>query len=66
MLPLASIERIVRKAGVERISREALEEMKKLIEEIATQLAQDSAALAKHAGRKTIRVEDIRLAAGKV
>ncbi len=65
MLPLASIERIVRKAGVERISKEALQEMKKLIEEIALQLAQESAVLAKHAGRKTIRVEDIRLAAEK-
>ncbi len=66
MIPLAVVERIARKAGVERISREALEELKELIEEIAEDLAMEAAELAKHAGRKTIKPEDIKLAAGKV
>lgn len=65
MIPLASIERVARKAGIERISKEALEELKKLVEEIAEQLAYEAAELAKHAGRKTIRPEDIKLAADK-
>ncbi len=66
MIPLAVVERIARKAGVERISREALEELKELIEEIAEDLAMEAAELAKHAGRKTIKPEDVKLAAGKV
>jgi histone H3/H4 len=66
MLPLAAIERVARKAGVERISREALEELKRLVEEIAEELANEAAELARHAGRKTIRPEDIKLAAGKI
>lgn len=66
MLPLAAIERVARKAGIERISKEALEELKKLVEEIAQELAFEAAELAKHAGRKTIRPEDIKLAAGKM
>ncbi len=66
MLPLAAIERVARKAGVERISREALEELRNIVEEIAQELASEAAELAKHAKRKTIRAEDIKLAAGKV
>ncbi len=66
MLPLAAIERVARKAGIERISKEALEELKKLVEEIAEELAIEAAELAKHAGRKTIRPDDIKLAAGKL
>ncbi len=66
MIPLAVVERIARKAGVERISREALEELKELIEEIAEDLAMEASELAKHAGRKTIKPEDVKLAAGKV
>ena len=65
MLPLAAIERIARKAGIERISKEALEELKMLVEELAEELAIEAAELARHAKRKTIRPEDIKLAAGK-
>jgi len=66
MIPLAAVERIARKAGVQRISKEALEEMRKLAEELAEELARESALLAKHAGRRTIKPEDVKLAAGKI
>ncbi len=66
VLPLAVVERIARKAGIERISREALEELRKLVEEIAEELATEAAELARHAKRKTIRADDIKLAAGRI
>jgi histone H3/H4 len=65
MLPLAAIERIARKAGVERISADAIRELSKTIEELGADLALEAAQAAKHAKRKTVLKEDIRLIAGK-
>ena len=65
MLPIAAIERIVRRAGVERISADALKELEKVIEEMGIQLARESALVAKHAGRRTILGKDVKLASGK-
>lgn len=65
MLPLASIERIARKAGVERISAEAVKELTKTIEELGCELSLEAAQVARHAKRKTILKEDIRFVAGK-
>ncbi len=66
MLPLASVERIARKAGVERISAEALKEIAKTAEEIADEFAKDVVEITLHAKRRTIKKDDIRLAAGKI
>ena len=65
MIPLAAIERIARKAGIERISADAVEELTKTIEELGSDLALEAAQAARHAKRKTILREDIRLVAGK-
>jgi histone H3/H4 len=65
MLPLAAIERIARKAGIERISADAIEEISKTIEELGSQLALEAAQDARHAKRKTILKEDIKLVADK-
>ena len=65
MLPLAAIERIARKAGVERISADAIEDLTKAIEELGVDLTLEAAQAARHAKRKTILREDIRLVAGK-
>jgi len=65
MLPLASIERIARKAGVERISAKAIGELEKIVEELGLELAREAANAARHAKRKTILKDDIKLVAGK-
>jgi len=65
MLPLATIERIARKAGVERISAKAVKELAKTIEELGFELAIEASQAARHAKRKTILKEDIKLVAGK-
>jgi len=66
MLPLATIERIARKAGLERISADAIKELAKIVEELGSELALEAAQAARHAKRKTILKEDIKLVAGKV
>ncbi len=66
MLPIAAIERIARKAGVKRISAEALKELQKSADEIGEELVLEAASAARHAKRKTILKEDIRFVARKI
>ncbi len=61
-LPLAPIERIMRNAGAERISEDAVIALAGMLVERAEELTEDAVALAKHAGRKTVTADDIRLA----
>jgi len=63
MLPLAPLKRVAKKAGAERVSDEAVKEIRDILEEIAEDLARDAATAAKHAGRVTVKAEDIRLVA---
>jgi len=65
-LPLAPFERILKKVGAKRVSRSALEEFSKVMEEKMFKVANEAAILAKHAGRKTILAEDVRMARRKV
>jgi histone H3/H4 len=64
-LPIAPIDRIIRKAGAERVSQEAADALANVMENYVIDLAERALILAKHAGRKTIRVEDVRLAAAR-
>jgi histone H3/H4 len=64
-LPLAPFERILKDAGAKRVSKSAMKEFAMVTEEIADDLARDAVKFAKHAGRKTIVGEDIRLAKRK-
>jgi DNA-binding protein len=62
LLPLATMEKIMIKAGAERVSEDAKKELKKILEDYSIVIAEKSIKLAQHAGRKTIKAEDIKLA----
>lgn len=62
-LPIAPIKRLLKNAGASRISDEAAVQLAEVLEEIGEDLARDATKLAKHAGRKTVKAEDIELAA---
>ena len=61
-LGLSSMYRILKKAGADRVSNESAEELRRVIEEIALEIAKNSVEMSKHAGRKTVKAEDVKLA----
>lgn len=65
VIPTSAIRKIVKDVGIDRISKDALEELRKGVEEIGSAVALDAARNAKHAKRKTIFADDIKIAAGK-
>ena len=64
-LPKLPFERMIKKVGGKRVSQDALEEFATIMEEKITNVAKEAVALAKHAGRKTLIGEDIRLSKNK-
>ena len=65
ILPRLPFERILKKVGARRVSQDALEEFAIIMEEKLMSVAKEAVALAKHAGRKTLIGEDIRLSRNK-
>ncbi|MAG91107.1 histone [Candidatus Woesearchaeota archaeon] len=61
-LPLAAMEKILKQGGAERVSDKAKVALKNTIEDLANEIASKSIKLAVHAGRKTVKAEDIKLA----
>ena len=65
MLSLLSIERIAKKNGIKRISKEALEEARDAIEEIGFEIAEKSVKVSRFAGKKTVMEEDVKFVTQK-
>jgi histone H3/H4 len=63
---LAAMYRVMKKSGAERVSDDAADELRKVLEEVAERIAKQAVDLSVHAGRKTIKPEDIRFAAKNV
>jgi histone H3/H4 len=63
---LAAVYRLIKKAGAERVGDDAAIELRTVLEEIGTQVAKQAVELAAHAGRKTVKPSDVKLAAKAV
>jgi histone H3/H4 len=65
-IAVAPMHRLCKKAGADRVSEAAAKELAKALEEIGVKIAKEALDYAMHAGRKTIKSEDIEIAARKV
>ncbi len=63
LLPLAAMEKILKESGAERVSDKAKMALKEVVEDLANEIALSAVKLANHAGRKTVKGSDIKLAA---
>ena len=61
-LGLSAMYRILKKAGAERVSDESADELRRVIEDVADNIAKNAVDMASHAGRKTIKGGDVKLA----
>ncbi|MBS3136435.1 histone family protein [Candidatus Woesearchaeota archaeon] len=62
LIPLAAMEKIIRDAGAERVSDDAKEALKELLEKKAEEISKKAVMLSIHAGRKTVKSSDVKLA----
>jgi histone H3/H4 len=62
IIAAAPMVEILKNAGAERVSEPAAQAMAEVMKEVAFDLAKDAVKFSHHAGRKTIKREDIELA----
>lgn len=60
--PSSPLERVMRKAGADRVAASAIDEMRNAILETAERISVDAIAACKHAKRTTVKREDIVMA----
>ena len=56
------MRKIIKKSGAQRVSDESAVELRRVIEEIAEAIAKNAVEDANHAGRKTVKADDVKLA----
>lgn len=61
ILALATMEKLLKKAGAERVSEDAKEALQGVLEEKAQEICERAITFAGHSGRKTVKREDIQL-----
>ncbi|MAF35578.1 histone [archaeon] len=66
LLPLAGMEKLLKKAGAPRVAEPAKIELREVLEEYAERIGVKALRFSQHSGRKTIKASDIKLAAKEV
>ena len=61
-ISLRSVERLLKKSGCQRIGVDAVKELQVFLEDEALKLGKRASILSKHAKRRTVMGEDVKLA----
>ncbi|MGY5858006.1 MAG: NFYB/HAP3 family transcription factor subunit [Candidatus Thorarchaeota archaeon] len=62
IIPVAPIDKLIRKAGAGRVSDKGAERLAQILEEVGDYVARRAFEITQHTGRKTITDKDIDLA----
>ena len=62
LLPLAAMGKLMKDAGADRVSNPAKKALKEELETIAKDISENAVKYASHAGRRTVKSSDIKLA----
>jgi len=65
-IPNSAIDRIIRKSGVSRVSKSAIIELRKELEDYGLKVSKMALRIATHVGKKTVEGDDIILAIKKL
>jgi len=65
-IAVAPMHRLCKKAGADRVSEAAAKELAVALQKMGIKIAKEALDFAMHAGRKTIKIEDIEIAAKKI
>jgi histone H3/H4 len=61
----ARIEKLIRTAGAHRVSAGAISRLNEVLTDYSMDLAKYAVEVARHSGRKTVKENDVKLAAAK-
>ena len=61
----ARVEKIIRAAGARRVSADAIDRLNEILTDFGTNIAKYAVEISRHSGRKTVKENDIKLAATK-
>lgn len=62
IISASAMEKLLKKVGAPRVSDDAKEALREILEDLGEQIGEKSIKLAKHSGRKTVKASDIKLA----
>jgi len=65
-ISVSPMHRLCKKAGADRVSEAAAEELARVLEDIGIKIAKEALDYSMHTRRKTIKTDDIEIAARKV
>jgi histone H3/H4 len=65
-LSTAAVRRLIEMAGADRVGDDAVAELGKVLEEYALKIGKEATELARHAGRKTVKAQDVELAVKRI
>ena len=65
-IKVAPMHNLIKRAGADRVSEESAIALGKVLETLGVKIAKEALDFAKHAGRKTVKAEDIEIATRKI